>query len=248
MVAESDAALAMSRQCGVFMQGASPAFPSLVPSSGSGFSPDRWWAFHPSRVGRMVKTYLAVMLGGAVGTGLRMWLASWLTFKYGDAFPLGTLAVNISGCFVIGLFAALTGPEGGILASPLTRQVVMIGVLGGYTTFSSFSLQTLHLYSQGEWVRGSLNILLSVGCCLIAVWPSRERDYLVCCRGRPGGALSLVTVMHFGVTRAGEGQRPTDKPAQGSALGWIQEDNPALRGRYLPGRPFSNGVHEQGIK
>lgn len=118
----------------------------------------------------MLKTYLAIMLGGAVGTGLRVALSDWLLAKYGAAFPLGTLAVNVSGCLVIGIFAALTGPEGPLITSPLARQVVMLGVLGGYTTFSSFGLQTYDLYVSGEWVRAGLNAVLSLLLCLIAVW------------------------------------------------------------------------------
>ena len=110
------------------------------------------------------------MLGGAIGTGLRVALSDWLLAKYGAAFPLGTLAVNVSGCLVIGIFAALTGPEGPLITSPLARQVVMLGVLGGYTTFSSFGLQTYDLYVSGEWVRAGLNAVLSLLLCLIAVW------------------------------------------------------------------------------
>lgn len=118
----------------------------------------------------MLKTYLAVMLGGAVGTALRLWLSNWFASHYGETFPTGTIVVNVSGCFVIGLFAALTGPDGAFLASPLTRQVVMIGILGGYTTFSSFSLQTLNLLSDGQWLRAGWNVLLSVILGLAAVW------------------------------------------------------------------------------
>jgi fluoride exporter len=118
----------------------------------------------------MLKTYLAVMCGGAIGTALRMWLSNFLAARYGETFPIGTLAVNITGCFVIGAYGGLTGPEGAFFASPLARQVVMIGVLGGYTTFSSFSLQTLNLVNNGEWLRAGLNVLLSVVLCLAAVW------------------------------------------------------------------------------
>ena len=118
----------------------------------------------------MLKTYLAIMIGGGAGTGLRMALSSMLALKFGETFPVGTLLVNVTGCFVIGLFAALTGPEGPLLASPLTRQVIMIGVLGGYTTFSSFSLQTLVLLQDGEWLQAGLNVVLSVVLCLVAVW------------------------------------------------------------------------------
>ena len=118
----------------------------------------------------MLKTYLAVMLGGAVGTALRFWLSNWFAVHYGETFPVGTIVVNVTGCFVIGLFAFLTGPDGSFLTSQLTKQVVMIGVLGGYTTFSSFSLQTLNLFNGGEWVRGGWNVLISMVFSLLAVW------------------------------------------------------------------------------
>lgn len=118
----------------------------------------------------MLKTYLAIMLGGAIGTALRFGLSNWLDGTYGGTFPIGVLVVNVSGCFIIGLYAALTGPEGPLLASPLTRQVITIGVLGGYTTFSSFSLNTLNLARGGEWWHASWNVVLSVILCLVAVW------------------------------------------------------------------------------
>jgi CrcB protein len=118
----------------------------------------------------LLKSYLAVMFGGAIGTGLRMWLSAWLAAKYGETFPVGTLVVNVTGCFVIGFFASITGPDGMFLTAPIWRQIVMIGVLGGYTTFSSFSLQTLNLAATGEWGRAGLNIFLSVVLCLLAVW------------------------------------------------------------------------------
>src|SRR3954471_2007191 len=106
----------------------------------------------------MLKTYLAVMLGGAMGTGARMWLSSQLALRYGETFPIGTLVVNVAGCFIIGCFSALTGPGGVFLTSPLTRLVVMVVFLGGFTTFSSFSLQTLSLASDGEWLRAGMNV------------------------------------------------------------------------------------------
>lgn len=78
--------------------------------------------------------------------------------------------MNIAGSFIIGFFATLTGPDGRIFADTLTRQFVMIDFLGGYTTFSSFSLQTLALLQDGEWLLASANIALSVIACLLAVW------------------------------------------------------------------------------
>ena len=118
----------------------------------------------------MLKTYFAIMCGGAFGTAMRYWLSGFLASRYGETFPVGTLVVNITGCFVIGLFNTLTGPEGSIMTSSLTRQVVMIGILGGYTTFSSFSLQTLNLLQGGEWFRACMNIFLSVLMCMVGVF------------------------------------------------------------------------------
>src|SRR5947208_1369741 len=118
----------------------------------------------------MLKTYLAVMLGGAAGTGARMWLSSFITLKYGENFPIGTIVVNVVGCFIIGSFNALTEAHGMFPAGPLVRLIVMVGFLGGFTTFSSFSLQTLSLAHDGEWLRASLNVVLSVVLCLLAAW------------------------------------------------------------------------------
>jgi CrcB protein len=121
-------------------------------------------------ISTVIQTYGVVMLGGALGTGVRLWLSSYLAARFGETFPVGTLAVNILGCLVIGLYVGLTGPQGILIASPLARQFVAIGVLGGFTTFSSFGLQTFNLVGDGEWLRAGLNVILSVGACLGAVW------------------------------------------------------------------------------
>ena len=117
--------------------------------------------------------YVLVMLGGALGTGARFWVSGFVAERAGEFFPLGTLIVNISGSFVIGFFAAFTDPEGVVLVSPRFRQFFMIGVCGGYTTFSSFSLQTLDFVRDGDWLKASLNTGLSFACCLAAVWLGR---------------------------------------------------------------------------
>lgn len=118
----------------------------------------------------LFKTYLVVMLGGTFGVAARMWMSSVLAAKFGETFPVGTLAVNVLGCFVIGLFTGLTGPDGVWLVSPKVRQAVTVGVLGGYTTFSSFSLQTINLLTDRQYWYASLNVLLSVLFCLLACW------------------------------------------------------------------------------
>ena len=113
------------------------------------------------------------MLGGALGTGARFWASGLIAERFGEVFPLGTLFVNVTGSFIIGFFAAFADPQGPVLVGPRVRQFVMIGICGGYTTFSSFSLQTLELARDGDWLRAGLNSVLSLICCLVAVWLGR---------------------------------------------------------------------------
>ena len=91
----------------------------------------------------------------------------------------GTLFVNVTGCLLIGIFAGLIDPTGATLVSPRVRQFVMIGICGGYTTFSSFSLQTLDLARDGDWLRAGANAVLSFVCCLLAVWLGRGAGFLL---------------------------------------------------------------------
>src|ERR1022692_3070043 len=116
--------------------------------------------------------YVWISLGGAIGTAARFWLSGVVAQRYGQTFPYGTLAVNVTGSLIIGMFAALTEPDGRWLVSPSFRQFFMIGICGGYTTFSSFSLQTLALAlaQDGEWFRAGANSIASFALCLIAVW------------------------------------------------------------------------------
>ena len=114
--------------------------------------------------------YLFVMLGGALGTGARFWLSEAAAARFGQAFPVGTLLINITGSFVLGFFATLTAPGGPTPAPAGFRLFFMIGLCGGYTTFSAFSLQTLRLLQNREWCWAGWNVGLSVVLCLGAVW------------------------------------------------------------------------------
>ena len=108
---------------------------------------------------------LAAAAGGAVGAYLRWALGGWLqraawASPANQYFPVGTLAVNLSGCFAIGLLAALVHER--LLLAPPARTFLLVGVLGGYTTFSTFALETLTLIEEGSFALATLNALGSV--------------------------------------------------------------------------------------
>ncbi len=113
---------------------------------------------------------LWIALGSALGGVARFALSGLVARGIGETFPFGTLAVNVLGSFAIGLFVAVTGPDGPLLVDPRLRRAFTLGVCGGFTTFSSFSLQTLALLRDGEWGPALANVLLSVVGCLLAVW------------------------------------------------------------------------------
>lgn len=114
--------------------------------------------------------FVAVAAGSALGGVARYALSGVVARAIGETFPWGTLVVNVVGSLLIGVVATLTGPDGRLLWSPVTRQLVMVGIFGGFTTFSSFSLQTLSLAQDGEWLRAVANVGLSLAACLVAVW------------------------------------------------------------------------------
>jgi fluoride exporter len=118
----------------------------------------------------LISTYLWIAVGGALGSMARFWLAAFVAEIMGPQFPWGTILINILGSFVIGFFAAFTGPSGRVVVSFDARAFVMVGICGGFTTFSAFSLQTLDLARANHWAQAGANILLSVVMCLIAVW------------------------------------------------------------------------------
>lgn len=111
---------------------------------------------------------LVVMLGGALGT-LGRHLVSALAAPYSDRLPWGTILINISGSFLIGFFGTLTLAQGRYPVSDTMRLFVMVGICGGYTTFSSFSLQTLDLLRTGHPGRAGANVALSVVACIAFV-------------------------------------------------------------------------------
>jgi len=114
--------------------------------------------------------YAWVSFGGALGTAARYWCSGFVAELFGETFPWGVLLINISGSLAIGFFATLTGPDGRMFVGTEMRQFVMVGLCGGFTTFSSFSLQTLNLFRDGETGLGLANVGLSVALCLVAVW------------------------------------------------------------------------------
>ncbi len=118
----------------------------------------------------MIISYFWVTLGGAIGSAARFWVSGLVASHAGQTSPYGTLVVNITGSFVIGVLAAWTGPDSRFLTSPAFREFFMIGICGGYTTFSSFSLQTLLLAQESEWFRAGAYTVASFALCLLAVW------------------------------------------------------------------------------
>jgi len=111
-----------------------------------------------------------IFIGGGLGSLARWGFSGWIANTVGQTFPWGTLLVNVSGSFIIGLFATVTGPEGRWLVPVTFREFFMLGVCGGYTTFSSFSLQTLTLAEDGQWLKAGANCVLSLVLCLVGVW------------------------------------------------------------------------------
>lgn len=118
---------------------------------------------------RALKMYLFVACGGALGSIARFWLGNLGATLTSAVFPWGIIWVNWIGCFVIGFFSEATRATGLLQVSPETRNFVIVGMCGGFTTFSSFSLGTLALLDAGQLVQPLANVLLSVIGCMIAV-------------------------------------------------------------------------------
>ncbi len=115
-----------------------------------------------------MKETIVVILGGGLGAALRYWLQGSVYRYMGSAFPYGTLLVNVLGCFAIGLL--MTAFEERFLIQPILRIFLTIGILGGFTTFSSFSFETISLFREGDFFIGLANVVSSVIVCLSATW------------------------------------------------------------------------------
>lgn len=110
----------------------------------------------------------AVVIGGALGSVLRFWMSNGIYNLLGRNFPYGTLAVNVAGCLLMGLFSALFLER--VNADSLLRAGILIGVLGGFTTFSSFSIETFNLIEESAHLKAAANIIGSVLLCVGATW------------------------------------------------------------------------------
>ena len=118
--------------------------------------------------------YTLVAIGGALGSIARYWCSGLAARTIGETFPWGTIIVNIVGSFIIGFAATAMGPDGRMFVGNGARTFVMVGICGGFTTFSSFSLQTLALLREGETWAAILNVTLSVVLGLLAAWAGQQ--------------------------------------------------------------------------
>jgi CrcB protein len=125
-----------------------------------------WWQTLWDKTG----SYISVALGSIVGAVARFLVSVLFVSQFGDGFPWGTLFVNVTGSFVIGFYAALTGPDGRLFVSARQRLFVMVGICGGYTTFSAFSLETLRFVQSGNAHTALIYLLVSAVTWIASVW------------------------------------------------------------------------------
>ena len=113
--------------------------------------------------------YSAVIAGGIIGSLMR-WLVALVLPAVAGGFPWPTLFANVTGSFIIGFYAGMTGPDGRLFVSPRTRQFVMTGICGGYTTFSGFAVEMLRFVQAGDVRQAAVYLAVSVTSWLAAVW------------------------------------------------------------------------------
>ena len=115
-----------------------------------------------------MKEYILIFVGGGLGASARYWLGGLVHERLGSSFAYGTLAVNVLGCVLIGL--VMSTLEERFLASPQLRLFLTIGILGGFTTFSSFSYETIAMLRSGETLYAGINVGASIVTCLVGTW------------------------------------------------------------------------------
>jgi fluoride exporter len=125
-----------------------------------------WWQTFWDKT----NSYISVALGSIVGAVARFLVSVLFVSQFGDGFPWGTLFVNVTGSFAIGFYAALTGPDGRLFVSARQRLFVMVGICGGYTTFSAFSLETLRLVQSGKVQTAFVYLVVSAITWIASVW------------------------------------------------------------------------------
>lgn len=112
-------------------------------------------------------TYVLISVGAVAGANLRYLVGGWVADRLGSAFPYGTLVVNVTGSLLIGFLLTLAADR---LVAPWVRTALAIGFLGSYTTFATFSYETVALIGEGSLARAAANVLVSVGVALIGVY------------------------------------------------------------------------------
>ncbi len=112
--------------------------------------------------------YWMVAIGGACGSVLRFWVGSYVSNRTGARFPAGTFLVNITASFLIGFLVTILAAK--VSWSPQWRYLILIGFIGGYSTFSTFEFETFRIFQEGEFLIAGLNVLLSVVVGLFSVW------------------------------------------------------------------------------